>query len=205
MSFVRGGRAAILLLLLFVALPVGAAELPGLDGVGDMGFWSAVVVIILATFVSEDLTCITAGLLVNEGRLDLTAALAGCFLGIFIGDFGLWLMGWGAGRGLERWSCLRKRLPEKRLERWRKWFGTYGWAAVIGPAVATWSGMNWVESINRTPLAASSSARGMTQSTLTGCWCRNWWGGFSPSMRCATSIRTRPARRTARPCSTCAT
>jgi membrane protein DedA with SNARE-associated domain len=49
--------------------------------------------ILLATLASEDLTCIWVGLLVRAGRLDLAVGLAGCFVGIFVGDLGLWLVG----------------------------------------------------------------------------------------------------------------
>ncbi len=41
------------------------------------------------TFVSEDLACITAGLLIRRGAIGSTAAIAACTLGIFAGDVGL--------------------------------------------------------------------------------------------------------------------
>jgi membrane protein DedA with SNARE-associated domain len=72
--------------------------------------------IALATFVSEDLTCITVGLLVASGQADLFVGLLGCFLGIVAGDLGLWLLGRLAGRRVLRWSWLRQRLPAGRLE-----------------------------------------------------------------------------------------
>ena len=61
-----------------------------------------VAVIILATFASEDLTCITVGLLIGSNRLDAVIGLSGCFLGIFVGDVGLWLIGYLVGLGLLR-------------------------------------------------------------------------------------------------------
>ncbi len=54
----------------------------------------ALVLIALATLVSEDLTCIAAGLLVAQGSLGFVEAAAACFVGIFLGD----LMLYGLGR-----------------------------------------------------------------------------------------------------------
>ena len=53
-----------------------------------------VVLLALATFVTEDLTCIMAGLMVSKGALPFVPAVAGCLIGIFIGDMLLY----GAGR-----------------------------------------------------------------------------------------------------------
>ena len=45
-----------------------------------------------AAYVSEDLTCITAGLLVAQGRLDFPVAVAACYVGILSSDLGIaWL------------------------------------------------------------------------------------------------------------------
>lgn len=65
------------------------------------GFVTAAVMFIalaLATFVSEDLACITAGVLVAEGRMSLLLAVIACFLGIFVGDMLLFLVGRWIGR-----------------------------------------------------------------------------------------------------------
>jgi membrane protein DedA with SNARE-associated domain len=80
--------------------------------------------IVLATFVSEDLTCIGTGLLIRAGEVGLVVGLAGCFLGIFAGDLGLWLLGRLAGAGLVR-------LSPRRLEELGRWFERRGWAAVL--------------------------------------------------------------------------
>src|SRR5262249_14614896 len=87
--------------------------------------------IILATFGSEDLTCITAGLLARDGRLDLLVGLLGCFLGIFVGDLGLWLIGRLIGLGLLRRRWLGRLLPGRRLDELGEWFDRRGWAAVL--------------------------------------------------------------------------
>jgi membrane protein DedA with SNARE-associated domain len=54
---------------------------------------SILVLLALATLVSEDLTCITAGALVASGRLALFPATAACFAGILTGDLLLYVSG----------------------------------------------------------------------------------------------------------------
>lgn len=70
------------------------------------GFALGLVLLLLAaaTLVSEDLTCIGAGLLVAADRLGFAPATAACFVGILVGDLGLYL----AGRVLGP-SALRRR------------------------------------------------------------------------------------------------
>jgi glycine/D-amino acid oxidase-like deaminating enzyme len=48
--------------------------------------WAAWVGIVLATFVSEDLTCIAAGLLAASGEIGAWTAIPAAALGIFLGD-----------------------------------------------------------------------------------------------------------------------
>lgn len=44
------------------------------------------VALVVGTLVSEDLTCLTAGMLVASGHLPFSAALGACLTGIVIGD-----------------------------------------------------------------------------------------------------------------------
>jgi hypothetical protein len=63
--------------------------------------WSALALFLLiaaATFVSEDLTCVTAGVLAAEGRVGFPFAAAACLAGIFAGDLLLFLAGRRLGR-----------------------------------------------------------------------------------------------------------
>lgn len=64
------------------------------------GFALIMLVLLLAgaTLVSEDLTCITAGLMVSRGIIGFWTASAACFAGIFVGD----LLVFYAGRSLGR-------------------------------------------------------------------------------------------------------
>lgn len=88
-------------------------------------WWLVVVAIILGTFISEDLTVIGVGLLIVSGQIDPGVGLIGCFLGIVLGDYGLWAIGRFAGRRVMRWPFFRRVLPEASLEKWRRIFGRH--------------------------------------------------------------------------------
>ena len=51
----------------------------------------------LATFVLEDVAAVGAGLLLATGGISWPAAFAACFLGIWMGDAGLWKSLYPAG------------------------------------------------------------------------------------------------------------
>src|SRR5947208_14296665 len=89
------------------------------------------LIIILATFASEDLTCLATGLLIRQGELLPAVGLSGCMLGIYLGDLGLWMLGWVVGRPLLRWSWFSRRIPARRIEQLRQWFDRRGWVAVV--------------------------------------------------------------------------
>jgi pimeloyl-ACP methyl ester carboxylesterase/membrane protein DedA with SNARE-associated domain len=99
------------------ARSIGGFELPR-----SWPWWLLVIVLAVATLVSEDLTVIASGLLVATGQIDIAVALLGCYIGIIIGDFGLVLIGRFAGRRVLKWPFFRKALPERSLRRWEKTF-----------------------------------------------------------------------------------
>jgi membrane protein DedA with SNARE-associated domain len=77
--------------------------------------------LMLGTLVSEDLTCISAGLLVREGRLDVVTGVTACALGILLGDVGLWAAGRASRSALGRWPAVARyveRLPVDDMRRW---------------------------------------------------------------------------------------
>ena len=110
------------------ARPFDPADLPPFSGLT-----LAVVMLLLAaaTLVSEDLTCLGAGLLVSQGRIDFLAASLACFVGIFVGDVGLYLVGRLLGRPALRRAPLRWIVSEAGVERARAWFARRGWAAIF--------------------------------------------------------------------------
>ena len=71
------------------ALPFDDMDLPPFTGPALLIVF---LLLVFATYVSEDLTCITAGLLIAQGRLDFSVAVAACYIGILSSDLGLaWL------------------------------------------------------------------------------------------------------------------
>lgn len=72
--------------------------------------------LVVGTFVSEDLACITAGLLIQRGALTPVAAIGACVLGIFVGDLGLWLVGRLGARATRTWRWLATKLPAEQID-----------------------------------------------------------------------------------------
>lgn len=64
-----------------------------LEAVESLPLWQRVTAIGLATLISEDMACIAAGLLAAESVVPFVWALIGSFLGIFLGDVGLYVIG----------------------------------------------------------------------------------------------------------------
>jgi len=54
---------------------------------------TAALGLIVGTFVSEDLACVTAGVLIQRGELNPAVGIVACALGILLGDWALWLLG----------------------------------------------------------------------------------------------------------------
>ena len=99
------------------------------------GFVTAAVMFIalaVGTFVSEDLACISAGVLVAEGRLSFGFAVLACFAGIFVGDVLLFLIGRWIGRAVVTRAPLRWIIPAGTLESCSAWLSRNGAAAIAG-------------------------------------------------------------------------
>lgn len=80
--------------------------------------WREGVGLALATFVSEDATCILAGVLVCLERIGWGTALLGCGIGIFVSDLLLWLIGTGISLGLLRWPAVSQSAFWKKNQSW---------------------------------------------------------------------------------------
>jgi membrane protein DedA with SNARE-associated domain len=73
----------------------------------------------LATFVLEDVAAVGAGLLLATGGISWPAAFAACFLGIWMGDAGLYAIARYGGRGwFERSSLRQFRAKVAESEAW---------------------------------------------------------------------------------------
>jgi len=93
--------------------------------------WLALVGLALATLLSEDLTCIGAGLLVASGKAPFWPVLAACMIGIFMGDILLVAIGRTLGRPMLEMRLVRTRVSPERIERAEKWFKSRGGRLVL--------------------------------------------------------------------------
>ena len=87
--------------------------------------------LVAGTLVSEDLTCVAAGVLILEGRIDPFAAVAACAAGIWIGDLGLWAAGRVLGARVLTWRRVRRHVPGDRVARFAEWFDSHAASALI--------------------------------------------------------------------------
>ena len=93
--------------------------------------WPETLFIVLGTLVSEDLTCVGTGLLIHAGTVSWLPGLAGCFIGVYVGDLAIWLIGRTYGKKVLDWKWFRKRTGLQQLESCRHWFENYGMLAVL--------------------------------------------------------------------------
>ncbi len=82
-----------------------------------------------ATFILEDAAAIGAGLLLANHSLSWPAAITACFLGIWMGDAGLYALARFAGRSWFERSSWRKFAPG--VARSERWFAARGTAILI--------------------------------------------------------------------------
>lgn len=97
------------------------------------GATAFVIFLLLAvsTLISEDLACITAGVLAAQGRISLALAIWACFFGIWVGDLLLFLVGrWFGAKALQR-APLRWFISEERVLRGAEWFQRRGAVAIF--------------------------------------------------------------------------
>jgi membrane protein DedA with SNARE-associated domain len=93
-----------------------------------MPFWKAAG-FFFATFVLEDVAAVGAGLLLANGSLPWPAAFTACFLGIWLGDVGLYALARFVGRGWFERSSLRRYSPKVACS--EKWFAERGTPILI--------------------------------------------------------------------------
>jgi pimeloyl-ACP methyl ester carboxylesterase/membrane protein DedA with SNARE-associated domain len=98
------------------------------------GFALIVIMLLLAagTLVSEDLTCIAAGLLIAQGAIDFFPAVAACVIGIVLGDIGLYWAGRLIGEKALHRAPFRWVLSEGLVADSAAWFDKRGpWVILI--------------------------------------------------------------------------
>lgn len=97
--------------------------------------------IILATFALEDAAAIAVGLFVKRGMINPYLGMGALFLGIFLGDLGLYLLGRIFGAACLRWRPVRRALPVKSMELLGEWLNRTGWLAIFASRVVP--GTRW--------------------------------------------------------------
>jgi membrane protein DedA with SNARE-associated domain len=75
--------------------------------------------IIVGTFILEDAATVLAAMQVGDGKLSAALALGALYIGIILGDLGLY----GLGRIAARIPLVRRWLPPQRTEVVRAWLG----------------------------------------------------------------------------------
>lgn len=110
------------------ALPFDPSSLPPATGLALMVLF---LLIATATLLSEDLTCITVGLLVARGTIGFVPGTLACFLGIFVGDLLLYAAGRYVGRRVMVRAPFRWFVSARDLAAGAEWFERRG-AVVIG-------------------------------------------------------------------------
>ena len=114
------------------ANPPSDIGLPGgFDIDASTSAWLKVVLIILATFILEDPTCVAVGLLIRSGVVGPVLGVVATMIGIFLGDLGLYALGYFGGSTVRSWGWFRKRFSSTRLDRMQRWFNAHGWTAIV--------------------------------------------------------------------------
>jgi membrane protein DedA with SNARE-associated domain len=93
--------------------------------------WAALLAIVFATFVSEDLTCIGAGVFAARGDLPAWQAIGAAGFGIWIGDLGLYGLGHAFGRPALRRAPLKWLAHEEDVEKSARWFANRGARVIL--------------------------------------------------------------------------
>ncbi|XAL99561.1 alpha/beta fold hydrolase [Phycisphaeraceae bacterium D3-23] len=96
-----------------------------------MSPWAKIGVIILGTFILEDPTSIAVGLFIKAGQIDLFLGVFAVLVGIFLGDLGLYMIGFVLGRRALRWKPVARFVPTRQVDALGAWFDKKGWKAVL--------------------------------------------------------------------------
>lgn len=83
------------------------------------------------TLISEDLACISAGLLIRDGRIGFAAGAGACAVGILVGDVGLWAAGHVSRSAVARWPALSRLLERLPVEELRVWLEEHAALALL--------------------------------------------------------------------------
>jgi membrane protein DedA with SNARE-associated domain/pimeloyl-ACP methyl ester carboxylesterase len=114
--------------LVAAARPFNPTSIMALHGTA---LWITLLGIALATLVSEDLACLTAGLLVARGLIPLPAGIFASLAGIWLGDMALYAAGRYGWHWLIRRAPLRWLIRENALDAARQFLNRRGAMAIF--------------------------------------------------------------------------
>jgi pimeloyl-ACP methyl ester carboxylesterase/membrane protein DedA with SNARE-associated domain len=114
--------------LAIAALPFNPRSLPRIEG---LALIILLLIIALSTLLSEDLTCITAGLMVARGTIGFLPGTLACFLGIFVGDMLVFQSGRVLGRAVLDRAPLRWFISPEAIAWSSQWIERQGAALVF--------------------------------------------------------------------------
>ena len=122
-----GELPPMLVLLAATAALTGCSRFSdALENADTLSPWLVGPVMALATLTSEDLTCVTAGVLASEGAISFATGVFWCWLGIVGGNVGLYLLGRFLGERAGRLKILRFVLSPSRLKHGERLFANHG-------------------------------------------------------------------------------
>ncbi len=110
------------------ALPFDERDLPPFTGPALLIIF---LLLVFAAYLSEDLTCMTAGLLVGQGRLDFPVAVGACFLGILSSDLGMAWVARVLGRPALRLPPFKWWVSEASIDEASAWLRRRALAVVL--------------------------------------------------------------------------
>lgn len=97
----------------------------------DLPLWAAWMAIVVATFVSEDLTCVAAGLAAATGRISAWDAIGAAGLGIWLGDLGLYAAGKFIGKPALRRAPFKWVIHDEDVKSSAAWFARRGSIVIL--------------------------------------------------------------------------
>ncbi len=114
---------------------VARARLPfssiPLEPARGFSLWILLALIVAGTFITEDLTCITTGLLIAHGRLPMVPGFLAAFLGIYLGDQLLYLAGRKMGQAAVGHAPWKWFVRDEDLRLAASWFERKGMVVIL--------------------------------------------------------------------------
>lgn len=81
--------------------------------------WVKAFSVIIGTFILEDVTTVLVAIASQDHEISITLALVSLYIGIAVGDMGLYGLGWAGAK----WPRIKRFLTLPSQEKTKKWFG----------------------------------------------------------------------------------